>query len=986
MTGPPAVPRATLRLQFSQAFRFDDATALVPYLAGLGVSHVYASPFLQARAGSTHGYDIIDHSQVNREIGDSAAFDRLVDALHAHGMGLILDFVPNHMGVGGNDNPWWLDVLEWGQDSPFAPFFDIDWTPPEPALHGKVLLPFLGDHYGNVLERGELALRLDEARGTFSVWYFNHRFPIAVHGYPRMLRAVQSASGTEDAALAGLINGFTGVAAASGGKSVPQLATLRHRVDELKAQLAALVAGNPAVAQAIAALVAQINGVPGQPDSFLELHRLLEEQAYRIAFWRVAADAINYRRFFDINDLAGLRIEQPELFELAHQLVFRLIGDGKLQGLRLDHIDGLYDPVGYCEQLQEHAAYRLLHARVAEAAPAAAGPAGVQLRQPFYLLVEKILAHHEHLREGWPVSGTSGYEFMNLVNGLFVDPAGESALTEAYTRFIGRDTDFETVLLAAKRRIIETSLASELNVLAGELHRLAGQNWRTRDYTVTGMRRALTDIVVFLPVYRTYITAERVGDEDRKYLDWAVGRARKHADAVDTTIYDFLHAALTTDLATTDLARGGPGYGTEDVLRVALKFQQYTGPVMAKSFEDTALYRYFRLVSLNEVGGDPARFGTTPAAFHHVNQERLRRFPFSLLATATHDHKRGEDTRARINVLSELPAHWSRAAWSWSRLNRARKRDVDGAPAPDLNDEYLLYQTLVGIWPLDPGSPADLADTTERVVAYMVKAAREAKRLSSWASPNAEYEDALERFIRGILDPVRNAAFLAEFQEFQGRVARIGAVNGLAQTLLKLTVPGVPDLYQGTEFWDLSLVDPDNRRPVDYAARQTALALDSATAGAPDIAARLAGWRDGRIKQHVIARTLDCRRREPALFAIGDYVPVEAAGAGADRVIAFLRRHGSALVLVVVPRLVAPLLGGNADESEDDHEGPLPLVPPARWGDTVLRLPALPEVASLTDTLTGAELALPADGGLAVSAVLSAFPVALLVHRPDTGG
>ncbi|HYG87414.1 MAG TPA: malto-oligosyltrehalose synthase [Azospirillum sp.] len=963
MTGPPAVPRATIRLQFSKDFTFEQATELAPYFGELGVSHVYASPFLKARAGSTHGYDITDHAQFNPEIGDQASFDRFVAALHEQGIGLILDFVPNHMGVGASDNPWWLDVLEWGPASPFAPFFDIDWEPLEAALHGKVLLPFLGDHYGAVLERGELRLKFDAERGSFSVWYWSHRFPIAARHYSRLLKAARDALGEDGAVLDALIAAFAGLGSAP--KSLQRQATVHREAEELRAQLTAVVAGSPAIAEAIERAVTSINGRPGQPDSFRELHRLLEEQHYRIAFWRVAADEINYRRFFDINDLAGLRIDRPELFELAHQLVFRLIGEGKLQGIRLDHIDGLYDPVEYCERLQDRAAYLTLNVGAS-----VLDPPGVRLRQPFYVVVEKILAHHESLRGDWPVAGTTGYEFMALVGGLFVDASADEAMTRTYHDFIRREVDFDRLVIETKRRVMLTSLSSELHVLASQIHRLAQESWNTRDFTLTGIRRALVDVAACLPVYRTYVTSERVHEEDRRYLDWAVARARKLSGAADPSVYDFLHGVLTTDLAREPEGSGRRrlGYRPADVVAIAMKFQQFTGPVMAKSLEDTVFYRYLRLVALNEVGGEPSRFGSSVSAFHHVNHERLKRFPFNLLATSTHDHKRGEDTRARICVLSEMAEVWEQRVRRWYRMNRFKKREIEGAAAPGRNDEYLLYQTLVGAWPLDLAWPSGepLKVFCERIVAYMTKAVREAKVRSSWATPNTDYEDALQRFVQGVLDPERSATFLAELADLLETVVPVGAVNGLSQTLLKLTAPGVPDIYQGSDFWDLSLVDPDNRRPVDYAARRQALKE------APDLDRLLDSWRDGRVKQFVIGRTLGLRKREAALFAIGEYRPVEAVGEHAERIVAFLRRAGNGFVLVVAPRLVLPLMR--------ESKRPLPLA--EAWGDTALMLPELPEGAAPVDVFTGRTLDLPADGRLSVADLLDRFPLALLHAAP----
>ena len=946
---PPVVPRATVRLQFHAGFRFDDATELVPYFAALGISHVYASPFLAARPGSAHGYDIVDHTRFNPELGDEASFDRLVAALHHHGMGLILDFVPNHMGIGGADNAWWLDVLEWGAMSPFAAFFDIDWAPAEPSLKGKVLLPFLGDHYGEVLERGELGLRFDQATGSFDVWYFEHRFPIAVRHYPLILRQAAEAGAGE--ALDEAIRAF--VALGKGRRSVRAQAMLRHQAVTAKQHLAAVAAGDPVVAESIEAAVAALNGTAGDTKSFRALHRLLERQAYRLASWRVAAHEINYRRFFDINDLAGLRMERADLFELAHQLVFRLIAEGKLQGLRLDHIDGLYDPATYCRQLQDRAAYLLLQA---EAHDGAAPAEDARPRSnPIYLVVEKILARHERLPESWPVDGTTGYDFMNLVNGLFVDPSSEGALIDAYDRFVGVPADYEATVIAAKRQLVRTNMASELNVLASQLHDIARQNWSTRDFAANAIREALLEIVARFPVYRTYITAADVSEEDLRHLEWAVALARKDAGFSDTGVHDFILSVLGTEAA----RDRGRRFRRRDVLAAAMKFQQLTGPVMAKAVEDTAFYRYFRLVSLNEVGGEPNRFGASVSAFHHLNQERARRHPDTMLATASHDHKRGEDTRARIDVLSEMPETWERTVQLWSRANRSRLREVDGGPAPDANDEYLYYQTLVGTWPLDGDAGTDYAD---RIVQYMLKAVREGKRRSSWSFPNADYEAAVEAFVRTTLDPEAGAWFLSDLAAFDARLAMAGASNGLAQTLLKLTVPGVPDIYQGTEYWDLSLVDPDNRRPVDFDARRRSL---TDLAGLPDL---LTAWRDGRIKQRVVAQTLEFRRQFPVLFAEGSYMPLATDGAEAQRVVAFAREWQGDWMIAVVPRLVFPFLDGVAQ----------PLVPGDKWGDTTVMGPDLPSTHPFEDVFSGRSYSWTAGSALPVADLLGDFPVALL--------
>ncbi|MGH6921253.1 MAG: malto-oligosyltrehalose synthase [Geminicoccaceae bacterium] len=948
---PPTIPRATYRLQFHAGFGFADAQAIVPYLAALGISHLYASPITMARPGSMHGYDVIDFNRLNPELGADAAFDALIAELHTHDMGLVLDFVPNHMGV-GSDNPWWLDVLEWGPLSPYATFFDIDWEASARGVRGKMTLPVLGDQYGKVLEAGDLKLQLDGAEGVFCVAYYDERFPIAVRKYPQLLHSAAGLLDREGARLFELADKFGALSAEDAGAD--QWLVRRQEAFALKAALAE-AAGDAQVRAALEATVAALNGTPGLPETFEPLHLLLEDQAYRLAYWRVASSEINYRRFFDINQLAGLRMERGEAFEATHRLLLRLIAEGKVQGVRLDHIDGMYDPRGYCQRLLSRVGNVLAESREGDA-PGLDPRAG----RPIYLLVEKILAWHENLRDDLPVAGTTGYEFMNLVNGLFVDPAAERTLNATYHRFIDQEPEFDEIVLAARQAILRYSLDSELHVLGHEFHRLAQQSWTTRDFTMTGLREALADIITRFPVYRTYITEEGGQPEDRRDLDWAVSRARKETALVDHTVFDFLHAALSTDLV------GARGYERADVIATAMHFQQLTGPVMAKSLEDTAFYRYHRLVSLNEVGGEPGNFGVSTSAFHHLMNQQQQRLPASMVTTATHDHKRGEDVRARINALSELPVEWGRRVRRWSRLNRFRLKEVDGRPVPGRNDQYLLYQTLVGSWPL--GLAADdaegLAAYAERIAAYLIKASREAKQRTSWTAPDTDYESDIERFVRRILDPHDGRAFLADFLPFQAQIALVGALNGLAQTLLKLTAPGVPDTYQGCELWDLSLVDPDNRRPVDFELRSAMLAQ------AADPAELLSSWQDGRVKQHIVARTLALRRSVAPLFA-GDYTPLQTSGLRAERLVAFARSTEDASLIVIVPRLVAPLLDG----------AEVPLPPAAAWRDTRVTLPDLLG-RSLHNPLTGKTIERGPES-LAASDVLASLPVALLTtHLP----
>ena len=972
-----AVPNATYRLQFGPRFTFRDATAIVPYLHDLGISHVYASPFLKARPGSTHGYDITDHNTFNPEVGSPEDFAAFGDALRAHAMGLILDFVPNHMGIGQGGNEWWLDVLEWGQSSVYADFFDIDWTPAQRHLQGKVLIPLLGDHYGTVLERGEIELRFDPASGCFNAWYHEHRFPIHVRHYAMVIRrqlarpeAVERLDDAARSELARLAADFDRLRRP--GRRLR--AAVRARALALKAELAAYCGRTPAVADFVTAAAAALNGdpgngepgngEPGNPRSFLPLHGLLERQAYRLAFWRVAADEINYRRFFNINDLVGIRMERQDVFDLTHRLVGRLIADGRLQGLRLDHVDGLFDPRGYCRQLQAFAGDRM------------AQPDAGRAARPFYIVVEKILARHEGLPDDWPVAGTTGYEFTNLVNGIFVDPGGKRGLERAYAEFIGQIPTFDATLANAKSFVIDNILASEINALAHALDRIAKCHWGTRDFTGERLRVALKEIVAHFPVYRTYVTSGGATATDRRDIDWAVSQAKRGWRGPDAEILDFVRAALTLDL----VKRGGP-YRRADVVRFAMKFQQYTGPVMAKSMEDTSFYRHHLLLSLNEVGGDPRHFATSPTAFHHLNQQRSQRWPHAMVATATHDTKRGEDARTRIDVLSEMPDLWARRVKRWSRLNRMFRRDLDGAPAPSRNDEYAIYQALAGAWPAEfPGEAlpvaGDVQAFADRLTGFLVKAIREAKLISSWDNPNASYEEAATAFVLRLLDVSRPNPFLADFVAFNAQVAYLGMLNSLSQLVLKLTVPGVPDIYQGTELWDLSLVDPDNRRAVDFEHRRRLLLQTHSVVAdkAQSLRQLLGTWRDGRIKLSILRQLLRLRREVPDLFSEGGYEPIAVTGAKSEHALAFMRQYGTDRLIVVVSRLFASLLGETASSYESLVD----------WKDTRITVPSDNE-GTWSDALTGRKFTGVCDGGtvmLPVSEILSIIPVAVLVRVP----
>jgi len=940
MTAGPKIPTATYRLQFSRHFTFRDAARLVPYLSALCISHIYASPYLKARSGSLHGYDITDYTSLNPEIGDEEDFAALTAALKAHDMGHIIDFVPNHMGISKADNAWWLDVLEWGRASPFAGVFDIDWFPAKRELRGKVLLPFLGDHYGQVLENGELKLAFDGESASFGVWYYEHLFPLCPAHYGDILTLASSwarnrgkAAATDIDALEALAKGFRAVrpAAASARRRV----AAREEGLRLKRELAD-EAGRPAVRGLIDKAVELFTGTPGDARSFIALHRLLERQSYRLAYWRVAADEINYRRFFDINDLAGVRMERPDVFETAHELVWRWFAEGRLDGMRIDHIDGLLDPAQYCRRLTSR-----LDNICAGAGNGASG-------RP-YLVVEKILARHEFLRQDWPVDGTTGYETLNLINGLFVAPDGERLINRIYRHFTGQSLDFDEIVYACKKHIMQHALSSELQMLGNDLDRICESNWRTRDFTLARLRDVLEEVAACFPVYRTYVDKAGATPEDRRYIDWAVSVARKLSVDPESTVFDFVHAVLTTDLA----RRRGSGYNRSEVVRFAKRFQQFTSPVTAKAVEDTSFYRYVRLISLNEVGGDPRRFGVSVPAFHHLNQERARNWPRTMVTTATHDTKRGEDARTRIDVLSEVPGEWARQVRRWATLNRWARQRQEERSIPGRNDEYFLYQTLIGSWPnelmdSDHLPPEGLEAYRQRVEACMIKAVREAKLHSSWANPDGPYEDALSAFVRRILDAQRSISFLSDFTAFARRIAWFGTLNSLSQLVLKLTVPGVPDIYQGAELWDLSMVDPDNRHPVDFAHRAGLLdslgqRFDGRELARPTALAELIGApADGSLKLLVTQRLLQLRRRHPHLFLAGDYLPLEAGGPEADRLCAFSRVHEGETLIVAVPRLIA----GMADAGTPPIGG--------CWRDTTIALPSNLQSKAWRDAISGA--------------------------------
>jgi (1->4)-alpha-D-glucan 1-alpha-D-glucosylmutase len=898
------IPTATYRLQFNKNFTFRQAREIVTYLHHLGISDAYASPYFQAGAESLHGYDITDHNKFNAAIGSREDYDAWVAELHAHGMGQIADFVPNHMGINDPQNVWWQDVLENGPSSLYAPYFDIDWRPLKADLHDKVLLPILGDQYGRVLERGELRVRFDG--GSFSLTYFDHVFPIAPGTYRYILElALENLAEFRKEDFYAEFQSILTALEYLPRRTATDPERIKERAREkeiIKKRLERRCAEAPQVQRGIEKAVETINGHIGDPRSFDRLDELLNAQSYRLASWRVAAEEINYRRFFDVNDLAAIRVELPEVFDAAHKLLFELVASGAVTGLRIDHPDGLYRPLEYFEKLQMRCAKAL---RV---------PLPKDGRA-IYLIVEKILSGEEQLPQNWPVHGTTGYGFANQVAGVLVDHNAEGAISKIFKRFIGHSLHFGHLVYAKKRLVMRISLANEVNVLGNMVDRLSEQSRWFRDYTLEALARAVRETIACFPVYRTYLEPGKpVSEEDRAVIERAVAEAKRRNPAIEESVFNFLHDLL--------LFRFPENLDEEQRAAHAefvLKFQQFTGPITAKGLEDTVFYIYNRLAALNEVGGEPQLFGLSVETFHERNLRRQRDWPASLLATSTHDSKRSEDVRARMLAISEIPPLWGRSLQKWRTANRRFKKQIDDAEAPDAGEEYLLYQTLLGTWPVDlDGAPVPSVGPKfiARIQRYMAKALKEAKLNTSWIQPNENWDDAMQEFVARILEAGPRNKFLPAFLPVAAEIARLGAINSLAQTVIKLTAPGVPDIYQGTEIWDDSLVDPDNRRPIDYDRRREVLTqIEKVPANE-----LMQCWPDGRIKMRLTQRLLHLRRENPELFREGIYEPINFGGAFADCAIGFVRRHRDRAIIVIVPRLSSrvgfPPIG---DRWQDTH-------------------------------------------------------------------
>jgi len=989
---PPAVlPQSTYRFQFNKDFTYKMAEKLVAYLAKLGISHCYASPLLKARPGSMHGYDIISHKELNPEIGTAAEFDALVKSLRKHGLGLIMDIVPNHMGI-GKVNPWWMDVLENGPASIFADYFDIDWAPIKPELYGKVTIPVLGEAYGAIVKGGHFKIAFDADRGALKLIYYDHEFPLNPLSYPQVLNnridVLKERLGTNNKDVMEYQSIIT---ALSQLPAHTQRGAFGDRIREKQVQmsrLSSLCKRNAEMTHFIEQNLSEFDVRPGDRACAERMHTLLEAQAYRLVFWRVATDEINYRRFFDVNDLAAVRTEDPRVFAEMHDLIFTLLGEGKIDGLRIDHPDGLFDPAAYFSQLQIKAAEKL-----ERDAPVGSELSLGKSSLPIYIVVEKILAPFEHLEDDWAVHGTVGYDFLNCLQNVFIASEKEELFDDIYEKYVGKTIEFERLKRECKGLILDTVLASELHVLAHRLNEIAQMSWNYRDFTLNSLRTALRNVVINFPVYRTYVTPKKTDKNAKQYIDWAIRLAKRYGASVMPEVYDFVRNVLCLEVSDGDDQTSETSKQFQQALQTfALKFQQFTGPVMAKSVEDTLFYRFNRFVCLNEVGGEPDRFGISVASFHYQNQQRQLRRPYELLATSTHDTKRSEDVRARLAVLSELPTVWEQKISHWTRINRARKVTIDEEQAPDANDEYLIYQTLVGACPHAMAGSDWVDNFKGRISEYVLKAARESKSHTSWVNKNEEYEHALTNFVEKILNSSAANLFFEDFTEFAGCVAPLGLLNGLAQTVLKFTAPGVPDIYQGNEIWDFSLVDPDNRRPVDYKIRGRYLDdirrfVELTGAHRPSDKERtslqkflsecLRSLPDGRAKLLTIAVALACRKSWEGIFTAGKYHALEIKGKGEAHVIAFAREHNNEWVVTVVPRLVGTLLAlDNQDRLRQSN--PIDeIIDSATWGDTAIVLPQ--QIAGCKAVnLFDQEIVEPIQGSLQLSNVLAHFPVAIL--------
>ncbi|HEX5235367.1 MAG TPA: malto-oligosyltrehalose synthase [Silvibacterium sp.] len=970
-------PRSTYRMQLHAGFAFSDAEAVLPYLRRLGIGDCYLSPVFEARPGSMHGYDVMRHDRLNPELGGDEGFARLAQKARESGMGVLLDIVPNHMGV-GNDSVWWQDVLENGRASEYADYFDIDWNPLKADMQGKLLLPILGDQYGAELESGHIQVAIEDGRGTVN--YYDHSMPLAPRSLPLIFAEQEKAELPQR--FRDLLRDLSHIPpndTADSSLAMQRRAQLEEITPKIRAALS-----DPRNKAAIAAALQKVNGRPGDARSFDRLHEILEAQPYRLAFWRVSAEEINYRRFFDINDLVGLRMENAAVFAATHCLIRRMLAEKQVTGLRVDHCDGMFNPRQYLIRLQ------LLYIASQCRGGSPVGPVaenGIEseirdalrgydwsaVQGPLYVVVEKILEPREALPREWPVRGTSGYDYVHFVNQVFINQENKKRFNDLYERVIGRTADPQDIIYRSKLQVMQNALSSETYVLTNLLSQLGSADRRARDFTDNLLGSAIRETIASFPVYRTYIDDRgRYTERDRAYIHQAIARAKHRSPDVDVSAFDFLEQTL--------LLHGRSG---EDIdqreLYFALKFQQLTGPVMAKGVEDTAFYTYNRFISSNEVGSSMQSFGISTETFHASNTERLESSRDAMLATSTHDTKRSEDVRARLNVISEMKLMWPIFARRAQRLNARYKQTLeDGRVAPDANEEYLIYQTIAGAWPWQMETADDRRQFVERLQQYVTKALSEAKVNLSWVNPNEKYVAAVHAFVAAILMPGANGReprFISVLRELLPALKIFGAVNSLAQVVLKAASPGVPDFYQGSEMWDLSLVDPDNRRPVDYLLRSEALDGMLRRAGAEGAMAVCRevteALEDGRIKLWTTHRALAARAEMAELFRRGDYLPLQEEDGHAEHVIAFLRRRGEQCVLVAVPRFAYTLM---------HHRVELPLG--KAWGSAKL---AAEQCAGkrLVNVFTGEELVVPENGRIPMAQVFAHFPVAMLAVQED---
>ena len=983
------IPVSTYRVQMHKSFTFQDAQNIVPYLKQLGIGDFYSSPIFEARPGSMHGYDVTRQDKLNPELGGAAAFKPFSAALKQAGMGLLLDIVPNHMGV-GNDTKWWQDVLENGHASEYNDFFDIDWDPLKPELKNKLLLPILGGQYGDELEAKHIQVVIEDGKPYVQV--FDHRMPVAPRTipmifYPGALGSIPPRAQADEIPqnLHDMLRSLSHIPP----HETTDTSLRAQRTEQLAELLPKLhrMLGSSELKSYVEKALTKLNGTEGKMASFDQLHQLLEAQPYRLALWRTSGEEINYRRFFDVNDLVGLRMENGKVFAATHCLIRQLLADHSVTGLRIDHCDGLYNPEQYLIDLQ-----RLYIASQCEG-PDIKGETdafGIECevidglegynwektRGPLYVTVEKILEPGEYMPTQWAVHGTSGYDFVYFGNSIFIQQANEQKFNDIYGRFLGnalRAPNAANIVYRSKLQVMQNSLASEVHVLTNVLSKIASSDRHARDFTDAILETVIRETIACFPVYRTYIDAGgQYTSRDRKFIDTAIRSAKRRNPDVDASAFDFLRDKLFLKKRTSKNGEDTTKQIDATALRFALKFQQLTGPVMAKGVEDTTFYVYNRFISANEVGGSAESFGISLDLLHKSNQERLKNSPDTMLTTSTHDTKRSEDVRNRLNVLSEMPEEWSKYVNEWQQINAKHKRKLeDGRIAPDANEEYLLYQTIAGAWPWED-SADDLADFEKRLKEYSTKAFSEAKVNLSWLNPDQEYVDAVHGFIGDVLKPSGEgvpSGFVASLAELLPKLRLFGAVNSLAQLVLKTAAPGVPDFYQGTDMWDLSLVDPDNRRPVDYHLRQKALEhmrSKPASEVAREVIAKLS---DGRIKLWTMHRALELRRQQHDVFSKGAYKPLLLDDGRKENLIGFTRSHDGQTVVTLIPRFSMTLAGDS---------GELPLG--KAWGDSRLNIPEL-NGKTMRNVFTDETVSVDANGVLTLGDAFASFPVGLFTIK-----